>query len=78
MFSIGNRCLTRGEGLRLELQRQKRVFSSLAESSEVDIDAKSMHIAIDGSGEAQAYRFDPKGKAIYPIVVAQTAFRSLA
>eukprot|EP00439_Symbiodinium_sp_Y106_P084513 s472_g25.t3 len=41
----------------------------------VDIDAKSMRIAIDGSGEAQAYRFDPKGKAIYPIVVAQTAFR---
>ena len=50
----------------------------MAVASQVDIDAKSMRIAIDGSGEAQAYRFDPKGKAIYPIVVAQTAFRSLA
>lgn len=54
-------------------QTQWRAGQGLCVS--VDIDAKSMHIAIDGSGEAQAYRFDPKGKAIYPIVVAQTAFR---
>ena len=40
----------------------------------VDIDAKIMHIAIDGTQESRAYKFEPKGQAVYPIVVAETSF----
>ncbi|CAE7463944.1 ANK2, partial [Symbiodinium pilosum] len=43
----------------------------------VDIDAKVMKIAINGHHETRAYRFDPKGQAVYPIVVAETSYRFL-